>query len=61
MELYAELRSFFEYFEVDEEKARSFCSELNSDEMITSKHQLFLLDNKSWKNVNVQEITKLLT
>lgn len=51
MVLVEELEPFFRFMEVHESKTRMILDELQQKELIQSKSQLFLLEDKSWEHV----------
>lgn len=46
-----ELTDFFQFFEIDNSRADKICKYLESKQLVASKSQLFLLEDKSWKHV----------
>lgn len=55
MTLAEDLQPFFDYIELLPAKAQLVVNDLEEKEQIRTKHQLFLLDDKSWKNIAIMD------
>lgn len=56
MPLEEQLRGFAKFWELGEAKFRLILTDLEEQEFITSKQQLFRLDDKSWKNIAIMDM-----
>lgn len=56
MTLLEELQPFFDYMELDPIKARIIIRELEEQEHINTRQQLFLLEGKSWKHIAMMDV-----